>query len=282
MASNVNCDNFIPQLWDASVLRTLEDNLVAKQICNVSGTEQIKAFGDTVFFNGLSDPTVDDYTGTITYEALVDSQVALLINQQKYYAFKVTDPEQAMANVDLKGSQADRAAYSLKKACDTVIMGEYANAYHTVQDTTCTTTNILSDIGLAKQYLAENNVNENDMYLVIPPWVQLKLELAGIVFSINEGINGKGGMNWAKVLGFDVFVTNQVANTNTTVAPYSQCLAGSYNSIVFADRLETSEMFRSQDTFEYYCRGLHIFGVKTVKPKELVKLDLRYTAETTI
>ena len=59
-------------------------------------------------------------------------------------------------------------------------------------DDSCDTATILSDIGLMKQKLAENNVPENDMWLVLPPWVQLKLELAGIVFSINEGIHGKG------------------------------------------------------------------------------------------
>jgi ferredoxin len=128
--------------------------------------------------------------------------------------------------------------------------------------------------------MAENNVPENDMWLVIPPWVQLKLELAGIKFSINEGINGKGGMMWTKVLGFDTFVTNQVVETANT--PVSQLMAGSYNAIVFAEALQKSESLRAEVAFATHVRGLHVFGAKVVKPKELVSLAVTYAAESAI
>jgi hypothetical protein len=279
MPSNVNANAFIPQIWDASVLRTLEDNLVAKKICNTAPTGKVKGFGDTVYFNGLAEPTVAAYGGSLTYEALVSSQVALLVNQQNSYAFKVTDVEASMANVDLKGSQADRAAYQLKKVCDDYIMQLYTDAAAgTVTDTTCDTATILGDIGLAKQYLAENNVMENDMWMVIPPWVQLKLELAGIKFSINEGINGKGGMSWCKVLGFDLFVTNQVYATGGVSYP----MAGSYRAIAFADKLMKSEAIRLEQSFDWGVRGLHVFGAKVVHPKELVQLALTPATETAI
>lgn len=279
-----NTQVFVPQIWDASVYRTLEDNLVARKIANAKPTGQVKGAGDTVYFNGLAEPTVSSYTGTVSYENLIASQTALKIDQDNYYAFDVTDLEAAMANVDLKGSQSDRAAYQLKKACDTYIMGLYAQAQAgTVTDASCDTTTILSDIGLAKQYLMENNVMENDMWLVIPPWVQLKLELAGIKFQVNNGINGKGGMSFVEnLLGFNVFVTNQVVNTNTAIAPVSELIAGSYNSIVFADKLEKSEALRSETAFTNHIRGRHVFGAKVLKPKELVRLTLTYTAETAI
>ena len=49
---------------------------------------------------------------------------------------------------------------------------------------------------------------DSNMFMVIPPWVMLKLKIMGVSFSINEGINGKGGMQWTKDLGFDTYVTN--------------------------------------------------------------------------
>lgn len=280
MAGNVNASAFIPEIWDAAVYRTLEDNLIARKICR-NYSNKVKKAGDTIHFNGLADPTVTAYAGTVSYETLKSGTVSLLIDQQNYYGFDVTDIEEAMANVDLKGSQAERAGYALRKACDTYIMGLYTDAGNTVTaDTSCDTATIISDIGLMKQSLAENNVMENDMWLVIPPWVQLKLELAGIKFSINEGINGKGGMMWAKTLGFDVYVTNQVVETAAT--PVSQLFAGSYNAIVFAEALMKSETLRSETAFANHVRGLHVFGAKVIKPKELVSLAVTYTAETTI
>lgn len=280
MASNVNADAFIPEIWDAAVYRTLEDNLVARKICR-NYSNKVKKAGDVIHFNGLAEPSVAPYTGEVAYETLVAGTVSLLIDQQNYYGFDVTDVEEAMANVDLKGSQAERAGYALKKACDTYIMKLYSEAGNSIpDDNDCDTATIISDIGLMKQKLAENNVNENDMWLVIPPWVQLKLELAGIKFSINEGINGKGGMMWAKVLGFDTFVTNQVHESAST--PVSHIMGGSYNAIVFAEALMKSEALRAEKAFSTHIRGLHVFGAKVVKPKELVTAKLTYAAETAI
>jgi hypothetical protein len=277
---NMATKEFIPEIWDAAVYRTLEDNLVAKKICR-NYSNKVKRFGDTIHFNGLADPSVNAYTGQVSYESLNAGRVSLLVDQYNYYGFDVTDIEEVMANVDLKGSQAERAGYALRKTCDSYLMGLYTQAGNTLTaDTNCDTTSILSDIGLMKQTLAENNVDENDMWLVINPWIQLKLELAGIKFSINEGINGKGGMMWAKVLGFDTFVTNQVYNSATT--PVSHIMAGSYNAIVFAEALLKSEALRAETAFATHIRGEHIFGARVVKPKELVTIALTYTAETAI
>jgi hypothetical protein len=274
---------FVPQIWSTKILRTLEDNLVAKKICSKEYQGQIKKAGDSVHFNGLADPTINPYTGSISYETLQDAGVTLVIDQQKYFAFKVDDIEKAQANVDLKGSQAERAAYKLKETADSYVMGFYGEALAgTVTDTTCDTATILSDIGLAKQYLAEKNVPESDMFLIIPPWVQLKLELAGIRFQINNGINGTGGMAWAKVLGFDVYVTNQVVNLGTAQAPRSQCLAGAYNSIVYADQIVETEALRLENSFDTAVRGLHVYGAKVIRPDHLVCLALTYAAETAI
>lgn len=271
---------FIPEIWDAAVMRTLEDNLIARKICR-NYSNKVKKAGDVIHFNGLEDPTITAYTGTVTYETPVSATVSLLIDQQNYYAFDISDIDAAMENVDKKGSQAERAGYKLRQAADTYVMGLYTQAGLTVDaDTSCDTSTILSDIGMMKQALAQQNVMEGDMWLVLPPWVQLKLELAGVKFSINEGINGKGGMMWAKILGFDIYVTNQV--TQTAATPVSQIMAGSYNSIVYAEALMKSESLRSETAFADHVRGLHVFGSKVVKPKELVTMALTYAAETAI
>src|SRR5690242_19114245 len=116
---------FVPQIWTTKILRTLEDNLVAKKICNMDAEGEIKKAGDTVYFNGLADPTINTYSGSVTYEGLQDAGMTMVIDQQNYFAFKVTDIQKAQANVDLKGSQAARAAYKLKEACDTNILSLY-------------------------------------------------------------------------------------------------------------------------------------------------------------
>lgn len=278
----MSVQNFVPAIWTTKILRTLEDNLVAKKICNMDAEGEIKKAGDTVYFNGLADPTINTYSGTVTYEGLQDAGVTMHIDQQNYFAFKVTDIQKAQANVDLKGSQAARAAYKLKEACDTNIMSLYDQANLTVTDASCDTASILSTMGSIQQKLAEVNVPSSDMWCVIPPWVQLKLKLAGIKFQINNGLNGTGGMAWTNDLGFDIYVTNQVVNTGTVDTPVSKVMAGSYNAIAFAQQIIETEAIRLEGSFDTGVRGLHVFGRKVVRPDLLCTATLTYAAETTI
>lgn len=275
--------NFVPKLMAKTIMRTLEDNLVARKICNTEFTGEIKRHGDAVYFNGLADPTISTYTGAdITYENLQDSRITLLIDKADMFAFKVTDIEKAQADQDLKGSQAQRAAYGLKKSCDTALMGLYTEAGKTVTAASPTVVTLQSVIGSFAQLLGESNVPDSDMFMVIPPWLQIKLGLAGINFQIKNGVNGTGDMLWAKYLGFDVYVSNQVVNTGTVAVPISHIIAGSKNAIAFADQITETEDIRLEKTFDTAVRGLHTYGMKVVKPLEFVTGALTFAAETVI
>jgi hypothetical protein len=274
--------NFVPKIWTAKIMRELQDNLVAKKICNREPEGEIKKAGDTVYFNGLAKPTISAYTGTITYESLQDAGVTMVIDQKNYFAFKVGDIEKAQMNIDAKGSQASEAAFGLQETADTYVMGLYAQALNTVTDATCDSATIISTLGQFERLLKERNVKRKDMWMTIPPWVALKLRLAGIKFQINNGINGTGGMAWTDELGFDIFETNQVANTGTAASPVSKVLAGAYNSIVYAEQIIETESLRLQDSFDTAVRGLHVFGAKVIRPDLLVCGTLTEAAETAI
>jgi hypothetical protein len=275
--------NFVPKIWAATIMRTLEDNLIARQVCSTEFTGEIKKRGDTVYFEGLADPTISQYTGVaITYENLQDSRVSLVVDQADMFAFKVGDIEKVQANMDMKGSQAQRAAYGLKKQCDTNLMALYPNAGTTVTAASITTANILSFLGAFQQKLAEANVPESEMWMILPPWMKLKLTLAGIKFQIQNGINGTGTLAYTKELGFDVYATNNVKNTGTVPVPISQIMAGSKNAVAFADQITESEDIRLESTFDTAVRGLHTYGFKVVKPIELVTGAATFAAESTI
>jgi len=89
-------------------------------------------------------------------------------------------------------------------------------------------------------------------------------------------------MAWAAVLGFNVYVTNQVVNTGTVAVPISQVMAGSGMAIAFADQINETETLRAIDTFDDLVRGLHNFGAKVIKPLELVSGALTFGAETAV
>lgn len=288
MAGNVNADAFLPKIWDAKVYRTLENNLVVKKICTAKSTKQAKGYGDTLYFNGLGDPTIGDYSGSLTYEDLVSSQIALLIDQQKKYSFKITDVEGIMANVDLEGSQASRAGYALANEVEKEVFGNsdstaIAGAGHTAPaDTTCDSTSILSGISGMIRILQENNVRRNNIWVLVPPWVQERLMLAGIVFQIKDGGAINGGVDFVKYNGATIYVSNNVYNSNTAADPVSTILAGSYDAIVYSEVLNKSRAMELEGSFEVGLSGLLVFGSKVVKPKELVKKIVTAVAETNV
>jgi len=275
---------FIPELYDASVYRTLEDNLVMKKICKAPIKSPIKEFGDTVYFTDLGDATISDYTGTLTAEDLNDSQIAMLIDKTKTFCFKVEDVDRLMSNLDVKGSQSQRAGYNLKDAIEKDFFENVSTdaGAGAALAATITSATALSQVSEVARMLYEQNVQDSNMFMVIPPWLMLKLKMAGVAFSINAGTNGTGGMFWTKDLGFDTFVTNTLYNTGSQAAPVSYVLAGSYQAVGFAERMLATRNIELSASRTTQLDGGDIYGYKVIKPKELASAVFTWGAETAI
>lgn len=273
----------IPKLVSTKLMQILENELVAKKICTAETGSEIKKVGDTVYFPGLAEPTVKAYTGTITYEQLVDASVALLIDQQNYVAFQINDIDAFRSTIDLKGTQTEKSGYLLRNTADAYVFGLYAGANTTVT-ATITSANTLSTIANIAKILGKANVPAGQRWLAIPEWFKQKMVLAGIKFQVNNGMNGeKGGMEYAEYQGFDIYVSNNVYTTGSLGTENSKILAGSYNSIVYADQIMKSRFIAElEDAFAGGYSSLHVFGAKVLKPAELVLADLTEAAETTI
>lgn len=257
----------IEKIISTEILRTNEDNLLADRICNTSFVGDIKNKGDSVTFVGLSDPTVYDYTGTLTYDDISDNAVTLYVDKDKAFSFKVSDIEELRSSIGLADSQMRRASYLLKNEVDKYVFGLYGEAGYTFEPVACTPANALAVIAKLKQKLEENNVPDGRTWIVVPPFIKTKLMLAGIKFQINNGVNGTGSVGFTDELGCDIFVSNQLAiNGSDTMV-----LGGSYSAIAYAEQvLETQIIDRMEDSFDKAVRGRIVFGAKVIKPTELV------------
>ena len=106
--------------------RKARENLVFAQpgVCNRDYEGDIRADGDRVHIHSFSDLTIGSYTKnstTITYEQLTDTRVTLLIDQSKYFAFKIDDIDAAQMRPELIDAASDRAAYQLAEDADSYI-----------------------------------------------------------------------------------------------------------------------------------------------------------------
>jgi len=265
--------NSIPKLVSTKILMTLQNDLIARKICTMDTGSQITKQGDTVTFPGLVRPAIKPYGGSISPDALVDAGVTLLIDQANYYAFYVDDIQAFQSVIDVKGTCVEEAAYGLKNTADAYIFGLHAQAGTTITATVSETI-ALSTTSTALRKLEEVNVKPGQRWLVIPPWYKEKLMLAGIKFSIMDGLNGsKSGLSWAQYDDTDVYVSNNLVTTGAEGSFVTQCLAGSYNSIVYAEQILKSRYLPEiAGAFAGQCDGLHTFGAKVIKPFELVRI----------
>jgi len=275
--------NSVPKLVSTRMLMTLHNELIAKKICTMDTSSPIKKQGDTVTFPGLSTPAISAYTGTITPETLEDAGTVLLIDQQNYYAFYVDDIEAFQSVIDIKGTSVSEAAYGLLNTADAYILGLYAAANTTV---TATVSEViaLSTTSTVCRKLTEANVKYGQRWMVIPPWYAEKLDLAGVKFSIQEGTgDANEGIEWVKHNGTDIYVSNNLTTTGSEGSYVTECMAGSYNSIVYAEQILKSRMIKDvPGAFEAQCDGLHVFGAKVIKPAELVRITATQAAASAV
>lgn len=263
----------VPKLVSTKVLMTLHNNLIAKKICTMDTGSQITKQGDTVTFTGLATPTISSYTGTITPETLKDAGVTLLIDQQNYYSFYVDDIEAFQTVIDIKGTSIEEAAYGLRNAADKYVLALYAGADTTVT-ATITPTIALSTTATVCRKMEEKNIKPGQRWMVIPPWYKEKLVLAGVKFSILAGLGGaKDGLSMATEYDTDFYVSNNLTTTGSEGSYVTECMAGSYNAIVYAEQILKSRVNDNvAGSFSAQCDGLHVFGAKVIKPKELIRI----------
>jgi hypothetical protein len=267
--------NFIPQIWSARLNENLKKVLVYGTVVNTDYEGDIRQAGDTVKINSVgavSIGTYDGATGISAPEELNSSQVLLMIDQAKYFNFKVDDVDKAQANVNLLDIGMREAAYGLKDVMDTYIASLYTGvaAGNTIGDDTTpivpTSTNAydyLVDLGVI---LDENNVPEIDRFVIVPAWFH-GLLLKDARFTKDPQIMATGYIG--EVDGMKVFKSNNVPNTAGTKY---KIIAGYKGAIAFAQQINNVEAYRPENFFADAVKGLALYGAKLIKPQAIAVL----------
>lgn len=290
----MSLDNFIKQVWSASILDQLRKSLVYGDVCNRNYEGDISGQGDRVKINQIGAVTVSSYVKNVTsisYQDLEDASLWLTIDQAKYFAFGVDDVDKAQMNVDILTHATDKAAYAMKDTIDQFIAKKYGDAGVTTglgNDTTPLTitgaattggnTGVLELLGLINEKLDMANCPTEGRWIVIPPWLHTKLVIANVLTAETQiGVltNGRVGKN----LGFDIRMSNNVQyGASGTTTAKSKVLAGTMDAVSFAMQLDKVERVRREASFEDGVRGLTLYGAKVVQADALACATVSYAA----
>jgi hypothetical protein len=278
--ANLSAGVFVPQIYSAKLQDKFYAASVVPAIANHNWEGEIMAFGDTVNIRKVPTISIQNYSvnSAINYQDVSDEQIQLLINQAKYYAFKVDYIDDYQSDIALIDTITQDAAMQMAVTVDkSVLQSVYADAgttLSTVNLGSLTTATYLTPLLEAGQALDEKNVpRDGKRWAVINPEYARYLKLSDLKQVLTTGDDESPLRNGfvGQVDGMNLYVSNNVLNAvaSTSSAP-SQLLVGHESALTFASQFVKHEMLPLQNTFGYGIKGLQVYGFKTVKSDSLV------------
>mgnify|MGYP003639962056 FL=1 len=288
---------FLPAIYSKKVLNFFRKASVAEAITNTDYAGEISAFGDSV--KVIKEPviSVSSYTrgAATTATKLTDQEVTLVVDTANAFKFIVDDIETSMSHVNFKEVAASSAAYALRDAFDTaVIAGMFSGLSasspdHVLgadDDTTMAAgvideasksinlllTDPLDVLARMARLLDDQNVPEEGRWVVASPdfyeqLSQSSSKLLSVDFNGGQGSIRNGLVSSGKLRGFAMYKSN---NIGATSAADGKLIAGHMSAVCTAQTITSTEVIRDPDSFGDICRGLHVFGVKVIRPEALV------------
>ncbi len=276
-------EGYTPEVLATSLMKDRGRDCVFKNLCyNGPIIGEITKLGDVLHIAGVGKPTVRDYVkgSDITLESKTTYNQDLIIDQAKYVNVEVDRIDEQQAQGRVFDTEIDEAKKVLSQTMDEYLAGFYDQAASTIENTECTSANVLSTLAEAEQKLLESEVPfDEDKFLVISPAVYTKLILGKIVFQqTNEAIMGKGFKG--SYLNLNVYVSNSVQKTDDV----HHCMAFSRQAIALAEQIPVNaiERYKPEKKFADAFKALHLYGATVIRPGELIRLDITTAAETAV
>lgn len=300
--ANLAAGVFVPQIYSAKMQAKFYASSVVPAIASHDWEGEIKGKGDKVIIRKVPTITISDYVVNedLPVQDISDESITLNIDKAKYYNFNVEHIDQYQSDIDLINVITNEAAEQMKVAVDqSVLQAIYSdvaqantvgyNSGVVLNNTTAislaTITSVASPIYggaiapliVAGQALDQQNVPRMGRWAVIhPAWAAAlkmsdlkQVDITGDPKSpLRNGLIGE-------IDGMKVYVSNNLLNANgpTSGAP-AKCLVGHSSALAFASQFETPEILPNPRRFGKLCRGLKVYGFKTVKAEAMSLINI--------
>lgn len=274
---------FIPEIWSKKLNQMLEKNCVMMQCVNKNWEGEISQQGDTVKIITPADVTVSTLTSdNITYTSLAPKSQDLVIDQKKFFAFKIDDVAKVQSNMDIMEAHLVNAKKAIEEVQDSYLL-----AMHTDVAESNTVGSESSPITLDKSTIYEHFVklslalkNSDAVHTGVRPWVVINPNIESYLLQSPEFIKAYNVADETlrdgaigRIAGMDVLVSTNLTDIDNKY----YVLAGTNDAITFASQLAKIESLRDKDSFSDLVRGLYLYGAKTVQPKALAKMIVSST-----
>lgn len=272
---------FIPEVWSQKLNSMLEKDCVMLQCVNRNWEGEIRNQGDKVKIITPAEVSISTLgSDAISYSELEPTSMDLVIDQKKFFAFKINDVAQVQANTDIMEAHLKNAKKAIEEVQDAYLLSQHANA-----DASNIVGSEEAPVALDKSTIYSQFVklalclkNSDAVSAGTRPWVIINPTIESYLLQSTEFI---GAHNVAdetlregaigRIAGMDVLVSTNL----TDVDGKFYVLAGTNEAITFASQLSKIESLRDKDSFSDLVRGLYLYGAKTVQPKALAKMVVK-------
>lgn len=285
--------NFIPSVWSARILESLNDAHVYANLTNRDYEGEIAGLGDTVKINSIGRVTIGDYTKNTDIsaaETLSDAQTTLVIDKAKYFNFQIDDIDRAQTKPKVMTAAMRDAAWGLADAVDAGLAALHSAvpAGNKIgADGASAKLGLVLTAGSAmydylvdlKTILDDNNApDDGRRWVVVPNWaVGAMLKDSRFINATATGNEIRARGYFGQAAGFNVYASNNVTDDAQAVKTY-RILAGHPATWSYAEQVSEVEAYRPQARFADAIKGLLIYGFKVVRPSILACLYAKNAA----
>lgn len=291
-------NRFIPEVWSGKLLVKFYAALSLNEIANTDYEGEIKDVGDKVYIRTIPTITISDYTKgmTLSVENPQSTATELTINKAKYFNFICDDIDKYQSDIKLMNEWSNDAGMQMKITIETAIWADiYSSADSNNYGTTAglktgafnlgttgapiaiTKTNIIDYLIDLETVLDEQNVPEENRWVLIPPFVcgmimKSDLKDASMTGDSQSIIrNGRLG----KIGNFALYRTNVLTSVTDGSFTAWNIMAGQKSALSFAAQMTKTETVKSTTTFGQLVRGLNVYGYSVLKDDALAVLYAR-------
>lgn len=248
---------FIAKIWEARLL----SNFHKISVTSLISTKPTEIKGNTIVFGNVGNVDVKDYSGTVDYEELDIPDIELVMDQKKYWAFKVGDVDKVQAAGDLIDPHMAEAAATLGEKTDAYSFSVMATDASTKLGNKAVTAanayDLVVDMATA---LNKKKVPKTDRFCIVDS-DYLGLLSKDDRFTKTPTVLENGVVEGQKIAGFQMVSSEELPRVNGRTRIIGMQRLG----LGFGKQLNETEALRLESSFADGIRGLCVFGGKSLK-----------------
>ena len=269
MANNVNLENFDnlkfrKEVWEAGIIEAYRENAITDMITLKPASVEGKCAVFHVANHGVG---LKNYEGTVVADDVMEpSRIELFYDHKRYWAKAIDDVVKVQMAADLMLPEVNAIAYEIKKELETEVfkLAKQDAASEVIGTSSDDLYDVIVNMGVK---LDEKNVPQEGRYVIVSPATMAKLQKDTRVLAYHGAPIMPNGISQIEVDGMVVVKSNNAEIGNGII-----CIQR--DAIALGVQIDKMESYRSQNSFADVVRGLIVYGLKTIRPENIVKGSL--------